>query len=458
MSEDGLMIEVDAKSPKADKVLNKLQASLQGVEKRANSTSASLDKMAKALQNGDMARSAQSARKTQRELDRVETSVKNIEKTTNSATAAVGRFAKSLALSLGSAGAFYTLKSISSEFAGISNRIAQITGRTKELERVQWSLYRSAESTRSSIKSTVSVFNSFGRSMRHMNIANDRLVKLSATVQKAMALSGASADSAAAAITQLGQGLAAGALRGEELNSVMEQASRLAMALSDDLGVSVGQLRKMGEEGRLTTEVVFRALERQSRRINQEFSVLKASMTQGVSLFGESVRVWISEFDKGLGLSRMIGGNLQRVSKYIRNASRDAEALGQGLQIAASKAAASFEKVTSRISAKITPKIRTLGKQMQDAYIKYLPKDRISDNQVFDSRMEELLVRTRRAFDEYRRRYRVGGRAGLRIARSREEQTEYDWQSTKPGKLYTDKYGIDPDVLVDRIRLLRGGR
>jgi tape measure domain-containing protein len=85
-------------------------------------------------------------------------------------------------------------------------------------------------------------------------------------------LSGASASASDAAITQLIQGLQSGVLRGEEFNSVMEQAPRLAQALAAGLGVTTGQLRAMAQAGELTAKTVITSLQSQSAALQDEFT------------------------------------------------------------------------------------------------------------------------------------------------------------------------------------------
>ncbi|WP_217878401.1 tape measure protein, partial [Vibrio alginolyticus] len=86
-------------------------------------------------------------------------------------------------------------------------------------------------------------------------------------------------QAANAAILQLGQGMAAGTLRGDELNSVLEQAPRLAEAIASGMGVAVGNLKRLGEQGLITTEEVLNALASQGAAIDKEF--LNVNLTIG---------------------------------------------------------------------------------------------------------------------------------------------------------------------------------
>ncbi|QIL81789.1 tape measure protein [Diaphorobacter sp. HDW4A] len=134
------------------------------------------------------------------------------------------------------------------------------------------------------------------------------------TVNQAVQLSGSSAESSDAAITQLIQGLQSGVLRGDEFNSVMEQAPRLARALADGLGVTVGQLRAMAEEGKLSSGVVIGALKSQAKTLQQEFGSLPPTIGRSVQNLSTAWSLFVSETDKANNASQRIAGVIDLVA------------------------------------------------------------------------------------------------------------------------------------------------
>lgn len=130
--------------------------------------------------------------------------------------------------------------------------------------------------------------------------AQQRALGLTQTINQGLQLSGGSAESANAALTQLIQGLQSGVLRGEEFNSVMEQAPRLAQALSQGLGVTTGELRKMAEAGVLTSETVMRALEGQADVVQKEFEKLPPTVGRALQNLTTQWTLYVGESDKGL--------------------------------------------------------------------------------------------------------------------------------------------------------------
>jgi tape measure domain-containing protein len=225
-------------------------------------------------------------------------------------------------------GAFAGLTKVSSDFQDLENQIANVVGRSEQLAATMLSLNDVALRTRTLYASTTTVFTGFGRAMKDTRVSMETLLGVTETIQKAVAVSGASTDSANAALFQLNQGLSAGALRGEELNSVMEQTPRIAKAIADNLDVSLGKLRELASTGQVTTAVVMKALLDQAKQINKEFAVMKPTMAQGVSKLGEMIKSIASEFEKGLGLSDFFGEFLSDAIHALSEVSKNAFEMG----------------------------------------------------------------------------------------------------------------------------------
>lgn len=145
---------------------------------------------------------------------------------------------------------------------------------TQELETM---IYQSAQRSRGSFTDTMGLVSQLGTMAGDAFSSSKEIVQFAEQLNKQLALSGASGSSAQAAILQLEQGLASGVLRGDELNSVMEQAPALAKSIADYMQVSVGELREMGSQGQITADIVKNALFAAAEDTNAEFE--KTPMT-----------------------------------------------------------------------------------------------------------------------------------------------------------------------------------
>lgn len=147
--------------------------------------------------------------------------------------------------------------------------------------------------TGSSLESTVSLYTRLANATRGAGYTTEQLLGVTDAINKAFVISGATMQEASNAAVQLSQGLASGTLRGEELNSVMEQGPRITRALAEHLGVTNGQIRQMAADGKITAEVVTNALlgsltslngelERMPRRFEQASTALKNNFLAAV--------------------------------------------------------------------------------------------------------------------------------------------------------------------------------
>ena len=226
------------------------------------------------------------------DITKLEKSIGKIQNTTKRVERSIAAIGSAIAFAFGTD----AITKAADSFINLENRIALVTGRTKQLNKSLNDLYSVSIATRSGIDGSVETFNRFGRVLK--DVTADELLEVTKTVQQAVAISGASSESAKAALVQLGQGLASGQLRGQELNSVLEQTPRIARAIADSLEVPVGSLRKLAEEGQLTSDVVFGALRGQAASINTEFGITNATISQGLTNLLDQFTRLIGVFDK----------------------------------------------------------------------------------------------------------------------------------------------------------------
>ena len=145
------------------------------------------------------------------------------------------------------------------------------------------------------------------RTTKELGLSSSQLLTITRAVNQAFLISGAGAQEAAAAVMQLGQGFAAGRLSGDELNSVLEQAPRLAEAIATGMGKTVGELKKLGSEGVLTTKKVAQALLTESGNIEQEFGKLDKTIGEGFVGLGNEVTRFIGTVNIAMGGSDKFG-------------------------------------------------------------------------------------------------------------------------------------------------------
>lgn len=206
-------------------------------------------------------------------------------------------------------------------YANVTAKLNLVSNGSKDLSRNMEQVFAISQRTYSSLDSTATLASRTQRALvSNGTDAADAMrqsLQLTETIQKAFAVSGATQAEAANAIVQLSQGLAAGALRGEEYNSVAEQGSRITQALAAHLGVTTGELRNMAKEGKITAEVLTQALSAQSSNIAAEFEKLPLTISRSTQLLENAWTKYIGDADQASGVSRAIADSIAGVGRNL---------------------------------------------------------------------------------------------------------------------------------------------
>ncbi|MDD3325643.1 MAG: tape measure protein [Zoogloea sp.] len=223
---------------------------------------------------------------------------------------------KALYLGLGLAGAASLdgLSDTADAYANLAARVKMAVGEGQAFEQAMASIKEIALNTGGSLEATAGLFTKLAEAGKQMGLGQAEALRLTETVNQAVRLSGASAQASEAALTQLIQGLQGGVLRGDEFNSVMEQAPRLAKALADGLGVTTGALRTMAEAGQLSSETVIRALQGQARAVETEFGKLPATIGGAITKLQTQWQAWIGDLDQSSGTSAQVAAGIEAIA------------------------------------------------------------------------------------------------------------------------------------------------
>ncbi|WIM56101.1 phage tail tape measure protein [Pantoea anthophila] len=216
------------------------------------------------------------------------------------------------------AGAFATHQLI--EFADTWN---QMNGRLKlastsadDFSTAQRTLMEISQRTGTSLEANSGLYSRIAQSLRAAGYASSDVAKVTETVATSLKLSGASTEEASSVITQLSQALGSGVLRGEEFNAIMESGGRLAKLLADGLGVTVGGLRNMANNGELTTDKILPLLTN-VEILRKEFESLPASVSGSAQKVQNAFLAWVGGADSAVGASSSLAGVLDGLAKNI---------------------------------------------------------------------------------------------------------------------------------------------
>ncbi|MFH3652361.1 tape measure protein [Acinetobacter nosocomialis] len=199
-------------------------------------------------------------------------------------------------------------------YTGLQNRLKLVTNSQVELNKATEDTFRIAQKTYSAWDSVLQVYQRFSDNAKTLNLTMDDTARLTETVSKAVAISGASASAADAALVQFGQALASGTLRGEELNSVMEQTPALAKAIAQGMGITVGELRSVAAEGKITSQEIVKALRNVEKDVDALFAKTDITIGQSLTLLNNEITKFVGEAGKGSGAAQVLAGTIQTLA------------------------------------------------------------------------------------------------------------------------------------------------
>lgn len=169
---------------------------------------------------------------------------------------------------------------ISDELVQTTSRLNMMNDGLQSIQELVNMVYAAAQDARGSFSEMADVVARFGNNAGDAFGSSEEVVAFADLIQKQMTIAGASTQEASNAMLQLSQALGSGVLRGDELNSIFEQAPNLIQSIADYLDVPIGQIREMASEGELSADVVKAAIFASADEINAKFEEMPMTWGQ----------------------------------------------------------------------------------------------------------------------------------------------------------------------------------
>lgn len=234
-------------------------------------------------------------------------------------TAVAGIAVAALAKEVGSYADAWTLAENKLASAGVaSDRLAQTQERLVGL----------ALDTRTSLESTVDLYARLTRSTQELGVSQEAVARATEIAQKAFKASGQTTAEATSSVIQLGQALGSGVLQGDELRAIRENSITLAQAIAKEFGVSVGELKKLGEEGELTSDRVFRAILKAGGEIDAQFAKTNGTIEDSFTNLATRFTQYVAQVDDATDATEKVAGFVNLVANNL-------DALGEAAAVAA---------------------------------------------------------------------------------------------------------------------------
>lgn len=296
-NDNDVVVGVSTNSTAARSDIRRLERSIQGLESATRNVK-------------DFKGLAESAKASKSATDQANNSAAGLAGTMSTLTGLAVSFTAAI-------GAMLTLNAyhkIADEATLLKNRLRLVNAEQNAVIYSYERLYKIARNTRSEMTGMGDLYYRMSGAAKTVGKSQEDVFAAIKAIQMTGRISGSSPQSAAAAMTQLNQAMASGTLRGEELNSVMEQLPRMAEAIAAHMGTNLGGLRKLAEGGLVTSEVVFNAMLSQSGKLASEFATAKVTAGEGFQQMTMAGKKFVAEIDDTFGLAGKMADRLLLVA------------------------------------------------------------------------------------------------------------------------------------------------
>lgn len=224
------------------------------------------------------------------------------------------------------------LADIADEYSNMAGRINIAVGETGDFASAMQGVKEVSLATNSNLSATTQLFTKINDAGKELGMTQEQSLELTKTITQAIQLGGGAAESNEAAIIQLTQSLASGVLRGDEFNSIMEQAPGISKALAASLGVTTGELRTMAGEGKLSAQTVIQALQEQSAAIESDYEKLPLTIGKALQKIQTQWQILIGEFDQDNGASSKVAEWISALGDSMSMLETVLDDVGEGVQ------------------------------------------------------------------------------------------------------------------------------
>ncbi|EMP7248469.1 TPA: tape measure protein [Enterobacter cloacae] len=185
----------------------------------------------------------------------------------------------------------------------LNARIERLTGSAATASQTMQNLMRISSATGGSLQDTAKLWETLSTALRDTGATNGQIIQLTETLQKIGRIGGSSSEEMANALRQFGQSISSGTIRAEEFNSILEQMPELARQIAAGMGVSIGELRQLMLDGKLTAEDALNAIQKQTGSVNAEFEKLPRTLSQANTALTNSFLSMIDSVNQATGAS-----------------------------------------------------------------------------------------------------------------------------------------------------------
>lgn len=210
---------------------------------------------------------------------------------------------------------------VSSGATDLAARLERVAGSSAAASQIMERLREMARRTYSDFAGTAETFLGMSGSLQELGYSAGEQLNFVESLNNALVVSGAKAERAAQVQDALTKAMALGTLQGVNLNTVIQTGGRVAELLAKELGVGVNQLRAVGEQGKITGDVIYNALAGNLQRTREEAAAMPATINDALLLLGDAFKQLTADAGELTGASRTTAGTIEALAAGVREGS-----------------------------------------------------------------------------------------------------------------------------------------
>lgn len=255
------------------------------------------------------------ADKANNDIKSVGNNAKYTEQAIQSFMGTMGKLKALMAAGLGVQG-FNQIVQMADKMNTLNAQVKLVSKSTQEFTTAQRKLFEISQNTRGSLEATTTLYVRSSRALKDLGYSQQRVLNFTETLNKAMAVGGVGAQEQASALFQLSQALGSGRLQGDEFRTIAEAAPIILDTIAEYMGKSRAEIKALGSEGKITSEIIFKAMETASGKIAKEFEGMPLTFGQAMQQMENSTMKFVDEFAKTTGA---FSGAAEMVSFLAKN-------------------------------------------------------------------------------------------------------------------------------------------
>lgn len=371
----------DQMTPAIKSMMTGMNSMIAGFERMETASAGAIDTKSMAMARTEMAKAGAAFQQFEKAVNEAENSQKTFNNTAKASTASMGGLITKVgALAAGymSLQGIQSVINMSDTYSQTTARLGLMNDGLQTTAELQTDIFNAANDSRAPYQSMADMVGKMGILAKDAFSTNDEAVEFAEQISKQFVISGTSVQGAEAATLQLTQAMGSGVLRGEELNSVFEQAPTIIQSIADYLGVPIGQIRAMAQEGEITADIVKNSMFKAANATDAKFEAMGMTFGQAWTIFqNKSNRAFQGVFTQmgQLANSDALDGFLDGLAGGVETAAGIITSFGSGISTLISQPSmvslsvdiTELQEDASESMSKISERFKTHGLVIQQA-------------------------------------------------------------------------------------------